>query len=153
MTNGKVSVRYMVDNVDQALDFYAKHFGFEVGHNASPAFAEVSKGNLRLLLAGPESSAGRPMPDGRAPIRPARDDPPRCTTAQLPPAEAPALATRPRAGGVAALISPRRDPRPHGVRPDVVPVELEPEAGTARQRVLPVRAAEDEPHAIVQLPP
>jgi catechol 2,3-dioxygenase-like lactoylglutathione lyase family enzyme len=67
MTNGKVSVRYMVDDVDQAVDFYTRHFGFEPGHNASPAFAEVSRGNLRLLLAGPKSSAGRPMPDGRKP--------------------------------------------------------------------------------------
>jgi catechol 2,3-dioxygenase-like lactoylglutathione lyase family enzyme len=67
MTDGKVSVRYMVDDVDQAIDFYTNHFWFEPGHNASPAFAEVSRGNLRLLLAGPESSAGRPMPDGRKP--------------------------------------------------------------------------------------
>ena len=67
MPDGKVSVRYMVDDVDQALDFYTENFGFEPGHDASPAFAEVSKGNLRLLLAGPESSAGRPMPDGRRP--------------------------------------------------------------------------------------
>ncbi len=67
MTNGTVSVRYMVDDVDQAIDFYTNHFGFEPGHNASPAFAEVNKGNLRLLLAGPESSAGQPMPDGRKP--------------------------------------------------------------------------------------
>lgn len=67
MTDGKVSVRYMVDDVDQAIDFYTEHFGFEPGHNASPAFAEVSRGNLRLLLAGPKSSAGRPMPDGRKP--------------------------------------------------------------------------------------
>ena len=52
MSDGKVSVRYMVDDVDQALDFYTENFGFEAG--ASPAFAEVSKGNLRLLLAGPE---------------------------------------------------------------------------------------------------
>ena len=67
MTDGRVSVRYMVDDVDQAIDFYTQHFGFEPGHNASPAFAEVSRGNLRLLLAGPTSSAGRPMPDGRKP--------------------------------------------------------------------------------------
>ena len=62
-----VSVRYMVDDVDQAIDFYTRHFGFEPGHNASPAFAEVIRGRLRLLLAGPKSSAGRPMPDGRKP--------------------------------------------------------------------------------------
>lgn len=67
MNNEMVSVRYMVDDVDQAIDFYAGQFGFEVGHNASPAFAEVTRGNLRLLLAGPKSSAGRPMPDGRQP--------------------------------------------------------------------------------------
>ena len=62
-----VSVRYMVDDVDQAIDFYTRHFGFEIGQNASPAFAEVIRGRLRLLLAGPNSSAGRPMPDGRTP--------------------------------------------------------------------------------------
>ena len=62
-----VSVRYMVDDVDRAIDFYTRHFDFEVGHNASPAFAEVIRGRLRLLLAGPTSSAGRPMPDGRQP--------------------------------------------------------------------------------------
>src|SRR5262245_3299597 len=67
MTDGKVSVRYMVDDVDDAIDFYTRHFGFERGHNASPALAEVVRGNLRLLLAGPKSSAGRPMPDGREP--------------------------------------------------------------------------------------
>jgi catechol 2,3-dioxygenase-like lactoylglutathione lyase family enzyme len=65
--NGQVSVRYMVDDVDQAVDFYIRHFGFEVGRNASPAFADVVRGDLRLLLAGPTSSAGRPMPDGRKP--------------------------------------------------------------------------------------
>jgi catechol 2,3-dioxygenase-like lactoylglutathione lyase family enzyme len=62
-----VSVRYMVDDVDHAIDFYTRHLGFELGHNASPAFAEVIRGRLRLLLAGPTSSAGRPMPDGRRP--------------------------------------------------------------------------------------
>jgi catechol 2,3-dioxygenase-like lactoylglutathione lyase family enzyme len=67
VTSEKVSVRYMVDDVDEALDFYTHQFGFEAGHNASPAFAEVTRGNLRLLLAGPKSSAGRPMPDGRQP--------------------------------------------------------------------------------------
>ena len=65
--NEMVNVRYMVDDVQASIDFYTKHFGFESGHNASPAFAEVLRGNLRLLLAGPESSAGRPMPDGRKP--------------------------------------------------------------------------------------
>jgi catechol 2,3-dioxygenase-like lactoylglutathione lyase family enzyme len=62
-----VSVRYMVDDVQDAIDFYTSHFGFTVRHEAPPAFADVVRGNLRLLLAGPESSAGRPMPDGRKP--------------------------------------------------------------------------------------
>jgi catechol 2,3-dioxygenase-like lactoylglutathione lyase family enzyme len=65
--NDLVSVRYMVDDVEESIEFYTRHFGFELGHNASPAFAEVVRGRLRLLLAGPQSSAGRPMPDGRKP--------------------------------------------------------------------------------------
>src|SRR3954468_3738945 len=66
-TDELVSVRYMVDDVDEAIAFYTDNFEFELGHNASPAFAEVIRGRLRLLLAGPRSSAGRPMPDGRRP--------------------------------------------------------------------------------------
>jgi catechol 2,3-dioxygenase-like lactoylglutathione lyase family enzyme len=62
-----VNVRYMVEDVDAAITFYTKHFGFEVLTNAAPAFADVKRGNLRLLLSGPKSSAGRPMPDGRTP--------------------------------------------------------------------------------------
>ena len=67
MNDELVSVRYMVDDVDEAIDFYTRQFGFELGYNASPAFAEVTRGRLRLLLAGPKSSAARPMPDGRTP--------------------------------------------------------------------------------------
>jgi catechol 2,3-dioxygenase-like lactoylglutathione lyase family enzyme len=67
MPEDLVSVRYMVDDVEAATDFYTSHFGFEPGLNASPAFAEVIRGRLRLLLSGPKSSAGRPMPDGRQP--------------------------------------------------------------------------------------
>jgi catechol 2,3-dioxygenase-like lactoylglutathione lyase family enzyme len=62
-----VNVRYMVDDVDNAVDFYTTHFGFTVRSNAAPAFADIVRGNLRLLLSGPTSSAGRPMPDGRRP--------------------------------------------------------------------------------------
>jgi catechol 2,3-dioxygenase-like lactoylglutathione lyase family enzyme len=62
-----VSVRYMVDDVDAALAFYTTHLGFRPLTNASPAFADVTRGNLRLLLSGRTSSAGRPMPDGRQP--------------------------------------------------------------------------------------
>jgi catechol 2,3-dioxygenase-like lactoylglutathione lyase family enzyme len=62
-----VSVRYIVDDVERAVAFYTAHFGFSLGVNATPAFAEVLRGHLRLLLSGPASSAGRPMPDGRTP--------------------------------------------------------------------------------------
>ena len=52
VTEETVSVRYMVNDVPSAVDFYTKHFGFTVGMNA-PAFADVFRGNLRLLLSGP----------------------------------------------------------------------------------------------------
>ena len=62
-----VNVRYMVDDVGESIAFYTKYLGFELLTSASPAFAEVKRGNLRLLLAGSQSSAARPMPDGRTP--------------------------------------------------------------------------------------
>jgi len=62
-----VNVRYMVDDVDAAIAFYTTHLGFELISKTLPAFADVSRGDLRLLLSGPTSSAGRPMPDGRRP--------------------------------------------------------------------------------------
>jgi catechol 2,3-dioxygenase-like lactoylglutathione lyase family enzyme len=62
-----VNVRYMVDDVDSAVDFYTSHLGFSLITSAAPAFADVRRGALRLLLSGPTSSAGRPMPDGRQP--------------------------------------------------------------------------------------
>jgi catechol 2,3-dioxygenase-like lactoylglutathione lyase family enzyme len=67
MPEDTVSVRYMVNDVPRAVDFYTKHFGFTVGIN-SPAFADVTRGSLRLLLSGPQSSAARPMPDGAQPV-------------------------------------------------------------------------------------
>jgi catechol 2,3-dioxygenase-like lactoylglutathione lyase family enzyme len=67
VTDDLVNVRYMVDDVEEAIDFYTTHFGFEVRSSFVPAFADVVRGNLRLLLSGPKSSAGRPMPDGRRP--------------------------------------------------------------------------------------
>ena len=67
MTDELVNVRYMVDDVDDAVAFYTTQFGFTVRSNHAPAFADVVRGNLRLLLSGPTSSAGRPMPDGRTP--------------------------------------------------------------------------------------
>jgi catechol 2,3-dioxygenase-like lactoylglutathione lyase family enzyme len=65
--NEMVNVRYMVDDVQASIDFYTKHLGFELRTSAAPAFADVTRGNLRLLLSGPASSAGRPMPDGVKP--------------------------------------------------------------------------------------
>jgi predicted enzyme related to lactoylglutathione lyase len=62
-----VSVRYLVDDVAAAIDFYTTHFGFTVNMSAAPAFADVGRGNLRLLLSGPQSSAGRAMADGEVP--------------------------------------------------------------------------------------
>jgi catechol 2,3-dioxygenase-like lactoylglutathione lyase family enzyme len=67
ITDSTVHVRYMVDDVQDAIDFYTTHLGFTVNFSAPPAFADVTRGNLRLLLSGPASSAGRPMPDGRKP--------------------------------------------------------------------------------------
>jgi catechol 2,3-dioxygenase-like lactoylglutathione lyase family enzyme len=67
LSNDTVNVRYMVDDVAAAIDFYTTHFGFTVGTSALPAFADVTRGNLRLLLSGPDSSAGRPMADSARP--------------------------------------------------------------------------------------
>jgi catechol 2,3-dioxygenase-like lactoylglutathione lyase family enzyme len=63
---GIVNVRYMVGDVAACVDFYTRHFGFTVGISSS-AFADVTRGNLRLLLSGPQSSAGRAMTDGERP--------------------------------------------------------------------------------------
>lgn len=57
----------MVDDVEAAIAFYTKHFGFTLLSSAAPAFADIARGELRLLLSGPKSSAARPMPDGRQP--------------------------------------------------------------------------------------
>jgi catechol 2,3-dioxygenase-like lactoylglutathione lyase family enzyme len=67
MPDDTVNVRYMVDDVETAIDFYTTHLGFTLNSSAVPAFADITRGNLRLLLSGPRSSAGRPMPDGRQP--------------------------------------------------------------------------------------
>jgi catechol 2,3-dioxygenase-like lactoylglutathione lyase family enzyme len=68
MNTDQVNVRYMVEDVDKAIEFYTKHLGFSLGINAAPAFADVTRGNLRLLLSGRKSSAGRAMPDGTLPV-------------------------------------------------------------------------------------
>jgi catechol 2,3-dioxygenase-like lactoylglutathione lyase family enzyme len=62
-----VNVRYMVGDVEAAVAFYTMYLGFTLISKTAPAFADVARGDLRLLLSGPSSSAGRPMPDGRRP--------------------------------------------------------------------------------------
>jgi catechol 2,3-dioxygenase-like lactoylglutathione lyase family enzyme len=66
MADEIVNVRYLVDDPVASVDFYTRHFGFTVGIS-SPAFADVTRGSLRLLLSGPMSSAGREMSDGERP--------------------------------------------------------------------------------------
>ena len=89
-----VNVRYMVADVETTIAWYTKHLGFTVLSNAAPAFADVSLGALRLLLSGPGSSAGRPMPDG------ARPAPGGWNRIHLIVDDLPAEVTRLRAAGV-----------------------------------------------------
>ncbi len=63
-----VNVRYMVDDIDAAIAFYTTQLGFKLITRYAPAFADVTRGDLRLLLSASTSSAGRPMPDGRQPV-------------------------------------------------------------------------------------
>jgi len=65
--NETVNVRYMVTDVQSSIDWYTQNFGFTLLSSAVPAFADVQRGNLRLLLSGPQSSAGRAMADGERP--------------------------------------------------------------------------------------
>ena len=62
-----VNVRYMVHDVEEAVAWYTRHLGFTLLSKHAPAFADVERGALRLLLSGPASSAGRAMPDGERP--------------------------------------------------------------------------------------
>jgi catechol 2,3-dioxygenase-like lactoylglutathione lyase family enzyme len=61
------TVRYLVDDVSAAAAFYTEHLGFTLEQQMGSPFAIVSSGDLTLWLSGPESSAARPMPDGRQP--------------------------------------------------------------------------------------
>ena len=89
-----VNVRYMVDDVEAAVAWYTKHLGFTLLSSAAPAFADVALESLRLLLSGPTSSAGRPMPDGERP-RPGG-----WNRIHLIVEDLPAEVTRLRSGGV-----------------------------------------------------
>jgi catechol 2,3-dioxygenase-like lactoylglutathione lyase family enzyme len=68
MASESVNVRYMVNDVEAAVAWYIQHLGFKLLTKQAPAFADVARGALRLLLSGPTSSAGRPMPDGEQPV-------------------------------------------------------------------------------------
>ena len=61
------TIRYMVNDVSTSIEFYTKQLGFKLTQQMGPAFAIVSKGDLNLWLSGPQTSAARPMPDGRKP--------------------------------------------------------------------------------------
>ena len=67
MAFDRVNVRYMVTDVQSSIDWYTQNFGFTLLSSAVPAFADVQRGALRLLLSGEKSSAGRPMPNGDTP--------------------------------------------------------------------------------------
>jgi catechol 2,3-dioxygenase-like lactoylglutathione lyase family enzyme len=65
-----VSVRYVVHDVDAAIDFYCSSLGFQLGMHPAPGFAMLSRGDLRLLLSAPGAGpggGGQAMPDGRVP--------------------------------------------------------------------------------------
>ena len=64
-TTASAVVRYQVTDVERAVGFYTDQLGFEVAARPGPALAIVTRGDLRLLLGGPESSGARPLPDGR----------------------------------------------------------------------------------------
>lgn len=61
------TIRYVVNDVERSIAFYTRHLGFSLEKRMSSAFAKVSRDDLILWLAGPQSSAARPMPDGRRP--------------------------------------------------------------------------------------
>jgi catechol 2,3-dioxygenase-like lactoylglutathione lyase family enzyme len=67
MSSETVNVRYMVDDVEAAVAWYTTHLGFSLISKHAPAFADVKRGGLRLLLSGPKSSAGQAMSDGERP--------------------------------------------------------------------------------------
>lgn len=67
MPDTMVNVRYLVDDVEAAIQWYTTHLGFTLNFSQAPAFADIRRGALRLLLSGPTSSAGRPMSDGERP--------------------------------------------------------------------------------------
>jgi glyoxylase I family protein len=87
-------VRYQVKDVARSVAFYTEHLGFKLEHQQLPAFANVSLGNLKILLSGPEASGSRPLPDGR------RQEPGGWNRVVLRVADLPALIERFKQAGV-----------------------------------------------------
>ncbi len=61
------TIRYLVNDVDACVAFYTTHLGFSVKERWGPAFVIVARDDLNLWLSGPQTSAAKPMPDGRKP--------------------------------------------------------------------------------------
>lgn len=62
------TVRYLVDDVEASVAFYTERLGFALDDQMGSAFAVVTRGDLQLWLSGHDTSAARPMPDGRRPV-------------------------------------------------------------------------------------
>ena len=92
-----VHVRYMVNDVEAAIAFYTTHLGFTLISKTLPAFADVARGDLRLLLSGPASSAGREDSQHQRPPRPRAPSPRPRSQAITPPAPHPAAPLEPQA--------------------------------------------------------
>src|SRR5829696_2568484 len=97
-----VGVRYMIDDVADAMAFYTTHLGFTLEQDAAPAFAAVSRDGVRLLLSGPTSSGRRPMPDAPDPS-PAAGTACSCRSPIWPPRS---TGSAPPAAGSATTSSP-----------------------------------------------
>ncbi len=62
-----IRIRYIVDDVDDAVAFYTSHFGFRLDQQFGPAIAMLERDGVTLLVSGPKASASKPMPDGSQP--------------------------------------------------------------------------------------
>ena len=62
------AVRYIVDDVNTAIEFYVSNLGFKLDQQFGPAMAILQRGDLTLWVAGPKASASKPMPDGSKPV-------------------------------------------------------------------------------------
>ncbi len=125
-TSDVASVRYLVADVDAAVAFYTDVLGFALRTDARPALAELVRGPLRLLLSGPVSTAGRSLPDGRAP------QPGGWNRIHLVVEDLAAEVTRLRAAGVVVRTDPISGPGGQQVLledPSGNPVELFQPAG------------------------